>query len=92
MDQNVVVGLGLLSFDQEVTYALDDFRNSAGSVAVGTRQLVHAGRVYSHSSVDRSRGAGDPVDNGSQAGALSRPFLLKSAVAQASAASTKKYF
>ena len=38
-------------------YALDNFRDPAGSVVAWPRQLVHVGRVYPYLAGPRTRGA-----------------------------------
>jgi len=38
-------------------YALDNFRDPAGSVGAWARQFVHVGRVYPYSASPRTRGA-----------------------------------
>ena len=71
-DQSSVVGPELLSIAHEVTYALDDFRNSVSAVVARAGQFLHAGRVYTHSSGGRGRRTSDPADNRSQTRGLSR--------------------
>ncbi len=43
-------------------YALDNIRDLAGAVAAWTRELLHAGWVYSHPACHCDRSLDHPVD------------------------------
>ena len=58
------------SIEGEVTYALDNFCDSAGAVVVGPRKFIHTRWVHPHSSGHRDRGAGDSVAVRSQTSTL----------------------
>jgi hypothetical protein len=46
----------------EVKDALDNICNPAGSLAAGSGERLHAGRIHSHSARDCAGGSGDPTN------------------------------
>lgn len=64
------LGQGLLSIEDEVPYALDDFCNSVSAVVTRAGQLVHDGWIHPHSFGGRGRCASDSAHNRSQTSGL----------------------
>jgi hypothetical protein len=63
------VGLGR-TYYEEYRYALDDLCDSSGVMAAGNSELVHFGRVHSHSSAGSDRRCADSRDSRTQSGPL----------------------
>lgn len=55
---------------------MDDFRDSPGFVAVGSRDFLHTGRVYSFTAGDRAGRFADPANYGPEIRTVSGQQML----------------
>lgn len=62
----------MIRITNEVTHALDNFRDSVGPVVAGTSELLHAGRIHPHSVGGGGSGTADPAVFGAPPSALTR--------------------
>ena len=70
------LGQGLLSIEDEVPYALDDFCDSVSAVVTRAGQLVHDGWIHPHSFGGRGRCASDSAHNRSQTSGLTQSSCI----------------